>query len=514
MPLTHDGNSSQINISIGEGVEQNEHVLLPAPEPEKQIIALLDALNDGIFALDAQWRCTYMNQTAEALVGKTRKELIGKNVWEVFADATSLPFYTEMHKAVQENKPGRFEVFYPPLGKWFDTRVFPSSEGITVIAQDITERRVTEEHRQDLLHQVEAEQARLQEVFNQMPGGVIIAEAPSGKILMGNQQVEDILGHSVLPSATFHDYGEWTGFHLDSGESVKGEEWPLARAIATGEVIKGEDYRYLRGDGTYCIIRINAAPICDAKDNIIAGVVTIFDVTEQRELEQRKDDFISIASHELKTPITTIKALTQLLKRKLQRQGLTEPVASLTKIETNVDKLTRLANDLLDVSKIQAGRLDYAEKSVNMNVLIRDVVETAQQITTTHTISLHGTLQKSMNGDADRLAQVFMNLLTNAIKYSPQANQVDVLLAEDEDKLLISVRDYGVGMSKDEQSKIFDRFYRIDDEKHRAIPGLGMGLYIACEIVERHGGDIIVTSEEGKGTTFVVSLPFGTHVKA
>lgn len=508
MPLTHDSNLPSIHISMGEQDGQS----WLAPGPEKQIIALLDALNDSIFVIDTHWRCTYMNQTAEALVGKTRAELVGKNVWEVFSDATNIPFYTEMHRAVQEKKPAHFETFYQPLGKWFDARIFPSPEGITVTAQDTTERRVTEEHQQALQHQIESEQARLQEVFNQMPGGVVIAEAPGGKILMGNQQVEDIFRHPVLPSPSLHEYNEWAGFHLDNGEPVKSEESPLARAIATGEVVRGEDYEYLRGDGTCCVIRLNAAPIRDTQDNIIAGVVTITDVTEQRELEQRKDEFISIASHELKTPITTIKALTQLLKRKLERQGLTESAASLTKIETNVNKLTRLANDLLDVSKIQAGRLDYAEKSVDMNALMRDIVETAQQISTTHTISLHGMVQKNIIGDGDRLTQVFVNLLTNAIKYSPQANNVDVFLAEEEDKITVSMQDYGMGISKEEQAKIFDRFYRVSDEKHLSVPGLGMGLYIACEIVKRHGGDITVTSEEGKGTTFFVSLPFGTHV--
>ncbi len=385
------------------------------------------------------------------------------------------------------------------ISKWFGT------------CTDIDDQKRAEEERQHLIRQLEAEQARLQEVFNQMPGSVIIAEAPSGKIIMGNKQVEDIFGHPALPSPSLHHYGEWVGFHLDSGEQVKSEEWPLARAISNGEVVKAEDYEYLRGDGTRSIIRLNAAPIRDSKGTIIAGVVTALDVTEQRELEQRKDEFISIASHELKTPITTIKALTQLLKRKLEQQGLTEHVVSLSKIETNVNKLTRLANDLLDVSKIQAGKLHYAHEPVDMNMLIQEAVETAQYINTTHKIILQGSVQKSVVGDNDRLAQVFMNLLGNAIKYSPQADKVEVAIVEVDDKVYVHVHDYGVGIPKEQHAKIFDRFYRVDGEKRTSIQGLGMGLYIACDIVKRHGGDITVRSEEDAGTTFSVILPLATE---
>ena len=381
------------------------------------------------------------------------------------------------------------------IEKWFGT------------ATDIDDKKKTEEEQQRLRLQLEAEQARLQEVFNQMPGGVVIAEAPSGKIFMGNKQVEDILGHAMLPSSSVDDYGAWVGFHLDSGEQVKSEEWPLARAIAHGEVVREEDYEYLRGDGKRIVIRLNAAPIRDNRNAIIAGVVTIIDVTEQRALEQRKDEFISIASHELKTPISTVKALTQLLKRILERQGLTEHAASLSKIETNVNKLTRLTNDLLDVSKMQAGRLYYVQEPIAIQMLLQEAVETAQHTSATHTITLQGTTKRSVIGDSDRLMQVFMNLLSNAIKYSPQADKVEVFVEETEDNVHMHVRDYGLGIAKEHQEKIFDRFYRVDDENRTSIQGLGMGLYIACEIVKRHGGDISVSSEEGISTTFSVVLP-------
>lgn len=229
---------------------------------------------------------------------------------------------------------------------------------------------------------------------------------------------------------------------------------------------------------------------------------------EAAELEKRKDDFISMASHELKTPITTIKGYTQLMKRDLEKQGLTEHVASLAKVETQIDKLSKLVSDLFDVSKIHAGQLDYAEESIDIDAFVRDIVETLQQISETHTLSIHGASHQTVIGDSARLEQVFVNLVNNAIKYSPEADTVDIHISTAEDTVIVSVQDYGIGIPREHLSKIFDRFYRAhDNDNSKAFSGLGMGLYISYEIVKRHGGDITVESAEGKGSTFSVFLP-------
>ena len=244
------------------------------------------------------------------------------------------------------------------------------------------------------------------------------------------------------------------------------------------------------------------------KDGIInKWFGTATDITDQKEAEQQKDEFISIASHELKTPVTTIKGLTQLLKRRLERQGATELVSILASVETQINRLTRLVNDLLDSSKIQAGRLDYVQEAVDLDALVHNIIETMQLTTTTHTISIHGASHASIKGDRDKLEQVFINLISNAIKYSPQATSVDIHLAVSYDMVMVSVHDNGVGIPEEQQHKIFERFYRAQDSTDRAAPGLGMGLYIASEIVKRHHGKITVTSEEGKGSTFTVYLP-------
>ncbi|GHO72276.1 hypothetical protein KSD_00470 [Ktedonobacter sp. SOSP1-85] len=231
----------------------------------------------------------------------------------------------------------------------------------------------------------------------------------------------------------------------------------------------------------------------------------VLDNSARKELEQRKDDFISMAGHELRNPLTALKMQTSLLHRQLVKQGLQAP--ALSSMQTQINKITRLVEDLLDVSKIQAGRLEYRQESVDLDALLREIVDTMQQTNPSHTILVHGTAEVSLLGDRDRLGQVFTNLLSNAIKYSPGAEAVEMKLSTSKDAVVVQVQDHGLGIPRELHDKIFDRFYRVTDPKQKAIPGLGMGLHIVAEIVRHHGGTLMVESEVGKGSTFQVTLP-------
>ncbi len=214
-----------------------------------------------------------------------------------------------------------------------------------------------------------------------------------------------------------------------------------------------------------------------------------------------------MASHELRTPLTSLKLQTQLLKRKWKRQGSHDSAAALEKMEAQVNTLTELVAAFLDVSKIQAGRLEYAQETVDLGELLRDLAEVMQQTSPTHTIHVDGPAHVLLVGDKNRLGQVFTNLVSNAIKYSPGADAVDIDVTLSDETVTVSVRDYGIGIPHEHQGKIFDRFYRAHDPSTKAFPGLGMGLYISSEIVERHGGTITIDSEAGKGSTLQVALP-------
>jgi PAS domain S-box-containing protein len=233
----------------------------------------------------------------------------------------------------------------------------------------------------------------------------------------------------------------------------------------------------------------------------------VLDNSARQELEQRKDDFISMASHELRTPLTSLKLQTQLLEKQLAKQGIQGATPALAKIESQIRLLTRLIEELLDVSKIQAGKLDYLQETVDLDGLLREIADTIQQTCLDHTIIVRGAIQVSLVGDRDRLGQVFTNLLTNAIKYSPGAKTVEIDLCASPEQAMVRVQDHGLGIPQAQCDKIFERFYRASSSMQRAIPGLGMGLYIVAEIIKRMGGTISVESTVGSGSTFTVTFP-------
>ncbi len=236
-------------------------------------------------------------------------------------------------------------------------------------------------------------------------------------------------------------------------------------------------------------------------------IVFVLDNSVRKELEQRKDNFISIASHELRTPLTALKLQTALLRRQLARQDFQAIDSDLVFIDAQINVLTRLVEELLDVSKIQAGKLGYVQGRVDLDALLQEIVHTMQHSHPGHRILVRGAVQVSLLGDRDRLGQVFTNLLSNAIKYSPLAQTVEVDLSASKEIATVRVRDYGPGIPQEQRDKIFERFYRAGGPRQAIIPGLGMGLYIAAEIVKDHGGTITVDSEVGKGSTFTVTLP-------
>lgn len=259
-----------------------------------------------------------------------------------------------------------------------------------------------------------------------------------------------------------------------------------------------------RKDNTTVPILIGAAYINEAEEE---GVAFVLDISERKELERRKDDFFQMVSHELKTPLSNIWILTRLLNKQLAEQGFQDTRKNLAYIEVEARQLMKLLTDVLEVSQLQAGYLLYSEERFDMNVLAREIVGMLQQVSAEHRITISGAVPLLVQGDRVRLGQVLTNLLTNAIKYSRGNDPIDVIISSDDEWLTIQVRDYGVGIPIEQQEQIFERFYRSPHGKQSNAPGFGLGLYIAREIVNRHGGTLSVTSIEGKGSTFILTLP-------
>jgi signal transduction histidine kinase len=225
-----------------------------------------------------------------------------------------------------------------------------------------------------------------------------------------------------------------------------------------------------------------------------------------KELGRQKDEFMAIASHELKTPVTSIKLYAQLLHRRFAKLKDEKSAESIEKIDGQINKLVNLINDLLDVTKIEEGKLQFNMADFDMNQLIHELVS-EMQLMTKHKIIVELNQENIVSADRERIGQVLTNFISNAAKYSPNAKKIIVKASQDTKKVVVSVTDFGMGLTPKEQAIVFERFNRAGQDGPGGMPGLGLGLYISKEIITRHKGEIWVESKKGKGSTFYFSLP-------
>ncbi len=252
---------------------------------------------------------------------------------------------------------------------------------------------------------------------------------------------------------------------------------------------------------------LNARRTYRQVNNTEAVLLAFEDITDRKQLENQKDDFIGIVSHELKTPLTSIKAFAQLLEKDLKQNKNEKGAFFLSKMTNQMERLTQLMASFVNVYKIQNGKLALHKKDFKIDELIDSTVLDFQYTNKSHKVDYIDKSDISIHADKERVAQVLINLISNAIKYSPQAKKIIVSSIKDNNKVVISIQDFGLGIPKEEQNKIFDRFFRVKGKKEKGISGLGLGLYISNEIVTQHKGKLWVESTEGKGSTFYVSLP-------
>lgn len=235
-------------------------------------------------------------------------------------------------------------------------------------------------------------------------------------------------------------------------------------------------------------------------------LLAIEDITERRAIQQRKDDFLSIASHELKTPLTTIVGYMQMMDRLMPENATDKFKNVIEKTGRYVQRLNQLLTELLDVSRMQTGNIELHRDLFDFDRMISETIEGIKGASPERKIELIGKAGIPYNGDESHLIQVVSNLLSNAIKYSPADSTVTVQVTAISDFIKVSITDKGMGISHDEQAKVFDRFYRVGEvQKH--YPGMGIGLYICQQIIANHGGSIWVESEKNHGSVFSFTLP-------
>lgn len=462
-------------------------------ESERRLEAYLENSLEAVQVVDKEGRVIYSSISAEKLSGHKRETLLGKVVFPyIYKDDRQevKRLFNELVKTPGGSITTEYRIQRRD-GKWIWVETIgtnmlhnPSINGIVANFRDITERKAIEKKLREQAELVEHAHDAIM-MLDQKSN--ILFWNPEAEKLYGWKE-EDVLGKTSSKLLN-------TVFPIPK-EAVR--ETLLAKGVWQGELL------HKTKNGETLIVESRWALVRDTNDTYRILEINR-DISERREIENRKDEFISIASHELKTPLTSMLVFAQYLKKYANEDKNKTLDLYLQKIVNQVGGLSKLVSDLLDITKIQAGKLPLHKEPFDLYSSIQEKIEIARAVYT-HKINLEGTLPM-VYGDKERLNQVFDNLLSNAIKYSPKAHKVAVMLSQEGRFAKVCVRDWGIGIEKEYQSKVFERFFRAEAPQERTFPGLGIGLYVSMSIIQRHGGKIWVESEKGKGSLFCFTVP-------
>lgn len=287
------------------------------------------------------------------------------------------------------------------------------------------------------------------------------------------------------------------------------EEPQILARLKNGDRVQHFETKRRTKSGKLIDVSLTISPVKDKNGQIIGLSKIARDITFKKEEEQRKNDFVAMVSHELKTPLTTIHSYVQLLLARAQKDGDEFHLKALSRTEVQTKRMTAMINDFLSVARLEEGEISIHKKMFDLEPLAEEIALDVQFLTAKHEIKWMGCEGVQINGDRDKIGQVLNNLLTNAIKYSPDGGLVTLGCEKHGNKVKIFVRDQGVGIKPEDQKHLFERFYRAEDDKLKMVSGFGLGLYLVSEILRHHGSKIEVESEENKGSTFYFNLLMG-----
>ncbi|WP_412468575.1 PAS domain-containing protein [Pedobacter sp. KLB.chiD] len=506
-------------------IEHDADLPLAGNDPAniKLLKAALDSSISGIIITDnTQFDnpIIYCNKAFEKLSGYGREEVIGRNCRFLQGDERNQQAREDIRTAVMNGKAITVELRnYRKGGELFWNELYISPiavEGDQVthfigVQNDVTRRKNAEENltheREQVERKIEKRTRELNEsreyldsIIQTIRQGLLVLD-PQYQVISANDfflktfkvEKRDTIGRSLYKLGN----GQWD---IQQLRVLLEQILPSNNPVLDFEV----DHEFPHIGRKLMLLNAHRIELEGSfKDRIL---IAIEDITEIRASENRKDDFLSVSSHELKTPLTTIKGYNQTILRLLPTDINPKVPLIVNKSGKQIERLQNIITSLLEMSRIQSGKLVLDADQIDLNVLISELLEEAQENYPNHTLSFEGHLHKTVPGDESQVSQVIQNLITNAIKYAPDSKEVKVLLSEVSNYAKVSVTDYGFGISQEDQKMIFERFFRVSTIQ-KQFPGMGIGLYISAQIIKQHGGTLWVDSEPGKGATFSFTLP-------
>ena len=501
--LEPDQTISGIIITVNDVTEKVE-ARLKAEQSEQRLNLVIDASELGTWEWNIKTdEMKYSDRFVKIFGFENQGEITHERfVQRIHPD--DLALRNEAFKKAYQNGILNYEsriVWSNGIQRWMQVKgkVFKNNHGEPIFLIG-TARDTTDEKYQQ--HELEDRERKFRLLADSMPQMVWTGNA-FGDLNYFNQSVYN---YSGLGREEMAAHGWLQIVHPDDREENI-RAWKHAIDTGTDFIF---EHRFRRADGQYRWQLTRAIPQKDVLDNIRMWVGTSTDIQEMKELDEQKDLFIGMASHELKTPITTVKGYVQLLQDMYAEEKDGFLRNSLDKMHRQIVTLTDLISDLLDLSKIKSGNLHYNKEDLDLTELAKEIIHNTKDVNPLHTIELLSEKNIKVHADKNRLAQVLINFLTNAIKYSPDSKLIKVSIVTKDGTALVSVEDQGIGIVESDLEKIFQRFYRVEGKNEKTFPGFGIGLFISAEIIKKHAGTIGVTSKRDVGSTFYFSIPLIT----
>lgn len=438
-----------------------------------------------------------------------RRNLLGRPILEAVPELKGAPLIDSMLDTYHNGTPFEVHELYVPIAdyeggptvdRYFTFNYVPRRnvnneiDGVFNFVFEVTEQVLSRK-------KIEDSEKHFRHLSDLVPAKISNA-LPSGEVTFFNQKWLDFAGMNF---EDLRDFGYQQMMHPDE---ISDFQVGLEQAANSGQPHISE-MRFKNREGKY-IWHLNiASPILDENGQIKMWVGSTTDIQKLKEEDQRKADFVSLLSHELKTPVTSIKGYIQLMQREIKKNNLQkEKIESgLDRVDRLVKQLTGLVSDMLDLSRIETDRLDLNRKTVVLNALVTEVVEDFRMTAPERDITITQSEELVTQLDHDKIAQVLINLISNAIKYSPAKSPINIEISKSDQNGMVSITDQGIGIAEKDHKKIFERFYRVEGKDEKHFSGFGIGLYLAHSIIERHGGKLTIQSTPQKGSTFTFSIP-------
>jgi PAS domain S-box-containing protein len=480
---------------------------------------VLAGISDAFSVLDFQWRYIYVNDKVAELAGVPKEKMLGRVIWEIFPEAVDGEFYHQSHQVMKTRQPAHGQFFHKAWGRWLETRIYPTKEGIVIFRADITDQKKQEAMAHEREAKLRESQERLQLATEAADIGTFDFIPSTGELQFSDRS-RQMFGIPPEMKVTYETY--LNGVHPDDRHIVHETVDKVRQPGTTGRF--DIEYRAIGiADGKERWVAERGRALVDASGRVIRFIGTMLEITERKNAEillqrakneaeeanRSKDRFLAMLSHELRTPLTPVLMTIASLRREPNLSD--ELRRDLEVLQRNVELEALLIDDLLDLTRIAHGKLELRSDAVDIQSTIEHALTisagdiTAKGIRVTRHFDAR---EHHCWADAARLQQVFWNLIKNAAKFTPEGGQLEISTRNnDRHQIIIEVSDSGIGIDPDVMPRIFDAFEQGGGVITSRYGGLGLGLAISKRVVDLHSGTIEARSEgPGRGATFIVTL--------